>query len=83
QILCPPSGQTDFTTTGGSANESIQETQAVFASVDYALDDQWTLSGGLRYTRDENIQVDGSDFGYGPARRATPRVLPRASSCPC
>ncbi|MDE0420115.1 MAG: TonB-dependent receptor [Gammaproteobacteria bacterium] len=64
QILCPPSGQTDFTTVGGSANESIQETQAVFASVDYALDEQWTLSGGLRYTRDENIQVDGSDYGY-------------------
>ena len=64
QILCPPSGQTDFTTTNGSQNDSIQETQAAFAHVEYGLDDQWTVSGGLRYTRDTNIQTEGSDFAY-------------------
>jgi iron complex outermembrane receptor protein len=34
------------------------ESKAVFASVDYALNDAWTLNGGIRYTtEDKDVQI--------------------------
>jgi outer membrane receptor protein involved in Fe transport len=64
QIICPPGGQSDFTTTGGSAAASTQETQALFASFDYRFNERWAVSGGLRYTEDTNVQTEESDFGF-------------------
>ena len=64
QILCPPADQDDFTTGGGSAAASEQMTQAVFASFDYQISEEWAVSGGLRYTEDINLQTEETDYGY-------------------
>ncbi|MCY4142686.1 MAG: TonB-dependent receptor [Gammaproteobacteria bacterium] len=45
-----------FTTNGSST------TRAAFISADYVIDEQWSVSGGLRYTEDEKNQ--GFDGGW-------------------
>ncbi|MEM7017458.1 MAG: TonB-dependent receptor [Pseudomonadota bacterium] len=46
-----------FTTNGKS------DTRAVFFNMDYQLNEQWLVSGGLRYTEDEKRQgFDGGDI---------------------
>ncbi len=64
RVVCPPSDQDDFTNRWGSGSASDQITQAVFASFDYQFNPQWAVSGGARYTEDQNIQTEGSDFYY-------------------
>ena len=64
QIICPPSGQDDFTSRGGSASASTQKTRAMFASFDYEFNNLWAISGGLRYTEDTNIENEASDYSF-------------------
>ena len=48
------------------------EAFSVFGSFDYEFNDQWTLSGGVRYTEEERDAVGGNifensgGFGFGP-----------------
>ena len=46
----------DFSQFFTFATAASSDTRAVFANVEYDLNDQWRLAGGLRYTEDEKVQ---------------------------
>ncbi len=53
--------QTLYFTTNGKS-----ETQAFFVNADYQFNDEWLVSGGLRYTEDEKNQgQNGGDTTFG------------------
>ena len=59
---CPPGDEHTETVrffTGASS-----ETRAAFLSGTYQFDDNWTISGGLRYTEDEKAQEPESGGGF-------------------
>jgi len=58
-VTCAPGS--DHTSQYRSHSEADTSTKAAFASVEYRLNDQWNLSGGLRYTEDWNKHTRNSD----------------------
>lgn len=47
---------------------ATSETQAAFFNAEYEIDDQWLVSGGLRYTQDQKTQETNggwAKFGFG------------------
>ena len=51
---CPQGA--DHTQTFTFATDAKSNTRAIFFSADYQIDEQWLVSGGLRYTEDEKEQ---------------------------
>ena len=59
---CPPGAE--HTETVRFFTGARSETQAAFVSGTYDINEQWSLSGGLRYTQDEKSQDPGSGGGF-------------------
>ena len=62
---CPPGAE--HTETVRFYTGATSETQAAFFNGTYRFNDQWTISGGLRYTEDEKAQPPGSGGGFALA----------------
>ncbi len=61
--------------TNGNKAEQDGDSMAVFASADFSLSDTLTLTGGVRYTRDE-LEFEGCSFDHnGTFRPAASTVL--------
>jgi len=62
-LTCAPGS--DHTILGYTYSEAEIETRAVFASIDYRVNDQWFISAGLRWTEDEKLQGrTGDDWKF-------------------
>jgi iron complex outermembrane receptor protein len=80
-VFCPGDfdlpGQTPGDLTGrtvfGTASDN--ETQAVFANVDYEINDNWSVSGGLRWLEDEKTQGALAGFSMGTSFLTVPIVF--------
>lgn len=60
--FCPEGAEHTATVRFFTGAES--ETQAAFFSGTYEIDDNWTISGGLRYTEDEKTQDPAAGGGW-------------------
>ena len=73
-LNCPPGS--DHTVLGYSFSHATSETKAAFVSVDYQINDQWFVSGGLRWTEDEKTQGRSGDQGIGNLGEWDPWTFP-------
>ena len=62
-IRCQQGNNHDFSTGGGAGATS--ETNAAFVSGDYRLNDQWQISGGLRWTEDKKSLLPEINGDHG------------------
>jgi outer membrane receptor protein involved in Fe transport len=80
-VFCPGDfdlpGQTTSDLTGltvfGTA--SVNKTNAVFANLDYEINDQWAVSGGLRWLEDEKTQGALAGFSMSTSFLTIPIVF--------
>lgn len=63
---------------GGGLHET--SSLGAFAAVDYDLDDQWTLSAGLRYTREEkDVQISSMNLNVSSINSGF--IIPQGPAC--
>ncbi len=54
-LSCPPTG--DNLRQSAFFSSTTSDTKAVFANVEYQLNEQWNIAGGLRWTEDEKVRT--------------------------
>ncbi|MCY4130520.1 MAG: TonB-dependent receptor [Gammaproteobacteria bacterium] len=54
-VGCPMG--TDHVRSSSFFSSTVSETRAAFVNLEYQLDDQWNISGGLRWTKDEKVRT--------------------------